>query len=49
MKDAFVVHMWEGSWCEGLPNWGLTLIGYGVIAFILLVILFSISIGMGHS
>ena len=49
MKDAYVVHMWEGSWTESFPNWGLTLIAYGFIAFILLVILFSTSIGMGHT
>lgn len=49
MKDAYVVHMWEGSWTESFPNWGLTLIAYGFIAFILLVFLFSTAIGMGYS
>jgi len=49
MKDAYVVHMWEGSWSGNLPGWGLSMIAIGTVTVILLVFLFSISISMGKS
>ena len=49
MKDAFVVHMWEGSWSGNLPGWGLSMIAIGAVCVIFLVFLFSLSIGMGNS
>lgn len=49
MKDAYVVHMWEGSWTKEMETWGIILIGFAMIAFILLVIIFSFAIGKGYT
>jgi len=48
MKNAFVVHMWGGTWTS-LSNWSLILIAYAFIIVIILVLIFSISIGMGYT
>ena len=44
-KDAFVVHMWEGSWCsKKLPSWAIALIIFGIVFIILLILFFVFSV-----